>query len=282
MRNSTLTLQSVVSSFPVRARAGVNDVFAISNGNEVYGEIETLCDPDFLVRESAILLKDGVTDYALPDASIRKIRAILPVPSGEILPDRTAPIPFKELGSRIRLSLIPRLSSTVDFTGTVDAGGPGSLDSVFDNTPGVLDTITEDSLIGRLCRVTHANGVVENRVIAGNVATSTIIELNGPLDTVAAAGDTYLVTDNFVILEFSRYITRLTGMSSVLDVPVEFEALFRAGLLARYFRSQDELSEDSQRWENAYENLKKQVRRDVSTQPSISLVRRPAPLPSFE
>lgn len=282
MRNSTLTLQSVVDSFPQRARVGFSNLFAVSNGNEVFGEIETLCDPDFLVRESALLLRDGVTDYALPDSSIRKIRGIMSVPAGEVTPDRSAPIPFQELGQRVRLGATPRVSSSADITGTVDAGGPGDLDTVFDNTAGILDAVEDDALLGRLCRVTHANGVIENRIITGNAVVGTIIELNGPLEAVAAVGDTYLVTDNYVIVEFSRYITRLTAMTSVLDIPVEFEALFRAGLLARYFRSQDELSEDAVKWENAYENLKKQVRRDISTQPALALVRRPAALPDFQ
>lgn len=283
MRPSSLTLTSLVASFPKRVTSGADiATFGVAQANAVFSEIEKLCDPDVLVAESAILLQDGVTDYAAPSTAIRKIRGIYGVNQGEVAPNRERPVPFQELGTRIRLPNSISLSGNDDIQRTVSAGAPSDLNLVFDNTAGYLDAQTDNSLIGRLCIVTHATAVAEYRIICANDQAGTLVTLNGNLNAVAAVGDAYKITSNFLIIEYSRYITRLTAASQTLDIPIDLEDCFAAGLKFRYYLNQDEADEQAKKWEGIYNAKKKEIKSDFSTQAMGAFVNRPAPLPRFQ
>lgn len=283
MRWSTQTLQDVWGSLPARFQNAYQTPLVLTQANAVLAEIEKLCDPDFLVKETAILLKDGVTDYVYPDSSIRRVRGLFSVQPGEVVPDHDSPIPFQELGTRIRLGMTPTVSGVADITGTVDAAGPSGLSLVFDNTAGILDILDDDALTSRLCRVTHASGAIENRIIVGNDPAAFTIALNGDLEAAAATGDTYLVTSDYVIVEFSRYMNRFTAMATVLDLPTDYEEAFKAGLFYRAFRQIEIDGDEAKMWGKIYGGLLSDSKDDASTQASITnFVRRPNRIPDFQ
>jgi|GEM_PF-6815042 len=283
MQWSSLTLNDVIKGLPKRLQHYDAAVFGKQVANGILSDIEKLCDPDFLVKQSALFLQDGVTDYASPDSSLRKIRGIFAVNDGEVIPNREDPVDYSEMGKTIRLLSVPTLSAVDDILGVVDAGGPSSLVKVFDNTAGILDVLEDNILRGRLCSLTHTGtSVVENRIITGNDPAAFTISLNGNLDALALGGDTYTVTYNYLIIEFSRYLTRFTALTDVLDLPMDFEKAFRSGVIYYYYLQADEESDETKRWEKIYYGQLNELKVDASTQIGTALRRKPAPIASFQ
>lgn len=267
MKASTKTLQDFRALLPLVLAGRYQVPFAVQVGNEVLSEIEQLCDPDYLVGETGLLLLDGVTNYPL-DAAIRQIRGVYEVPAGEVAPDRNHPVAHRIVGNDLRLDEAPTLSEEDDITGTVPAAPPADLAVVYDNTAGKLDSaLDEDELAGRLIRVTHASGAVEWRVLKGNTPGSYTADINGRLAAQAAQGDTYLISASYLLIEHARYLTRIaaaTYNTVAVDIPQDFENLFRVGLAYKHHLQADSLSKECKKMEEEYEFLKTSFRADTT------------------
>lgn len=282
MRASARTLQNFLDLIPASLARRYNpSLFGVGAGNEVLSEIEQACDPDLFIGETGLLLSSGVTDYAL-GSSVRHVKGLYGVADGEAAPDTGHPIAHSIVGNKIRLSSEPTLSSEADITGTVDSGAPSDLSKVYDNTAGILNTLQADALKGRLIRVTHtATGVVEDRILKGNTPGSFTADINGVLDSLAVVGDTYLITANFLVLVHNRYVRRLTATTDVVDVPLDFEFLFRAGLTHKYYLQADSLSKETKQWEDKYAEQMQLFRIDTTKPRGTSIRNSPRSIPSL-
>jgi hypothetical protein len=187
------------------------------------------------------------------------------------------------MGNTLRLSAVPVLTEDEDITGTVPVGAPASKAVLYDNTAGKLDSaLEEDALLGRLLKVTHAPGAsqtVEYKVLKGNTPEDFTADVNGELAAVAAQGDAYLITSNFLIIEHQRYLTRVTGTSSLIDIPQDFENLFRHGLIWKYHLQADKLSKETRQWGEDYNALLNTFRIDATKHRGTTVRNSPRSMP---
>lgn len=251
MKHSTMTLEEARDLLPRTLRQRYSGgAFPWKVANLILAEFEKELEDHYFIGEVALLLEAGKTDYVLP-ATVRKLRGIYQVVFPQTgVPYRPAPVDFIQQEQSIRLDVMPILSEDDDITGTVPAGGPGTLDTLFDDTAGKLDadTLDEDALAGRLLRVTHAGGAVEYKLLSGNTPEDTTAEINGALAAVAAEGDTYLITANFYMMEVVKYLTRLTALEDTLPIPQDWEAAFIAYLRYYYEAQSEEGSANTSFW----------------------------------
>lgn len=282
MKASTKTLQNMLEYIPLLLRGRYGTPLAVQFSNEVLGEMEQVCDADHFVGETGLLLVEGVTDYPL-DAAVRHVKGIYAVQAGDVIPDKHHPVGHELIGTMLRLEAVPTLTGDEDITGTVPAGAPASKAVLFDDTAGKLDSaLEEDELLGRLVKVTHAPGAsqtVEYKVLKGNTPDDTTADVNGELAALAAQGDTYLITSNFLIIEHQRYLTRVTGASSVLDIPQDFENLFRFGLTWKYHLQADKLSKETRQWGEDYNALLNNFRIDATKHRGTAVRNSPRSMP---
>lgn len=274
MKASAKTLQNFQELLPLVLARRYQTPFLVQVANEVLGEIEKSCESDYLVGELGLVLRDGVTDYAL-DAAIRHVRGIYEVPAGAIVPDRDHPILHRVFGSTLRLDEPPTLSGDADISGTVPVGATADKTKVYDNGASKFGSYEADELAGRLVRVVHAAGTTEYRILKGNTPASSVVDINGELAALALAGDTYLVTADFFIIEHARYLSRVTTSNyntAAVDIPQDFEDLFRVGLTYKYHLQADSMSKETQKLEEEYEALKALFRADT-TKPRGTSVR---------
>lgn len=286
MQASTKTLDNMIAQLPlVMQRRYDPNVLGVALANEILGEIEREVEADFLVKEFGILTKTGVTDYVLP-GTVRQIRGLYPVPAGDVYADKDDPQDFEVRGSTLRLVELPTISSDADISGTVTSSPPADKSKVYDATVGKLDqtVLTTNKLISRLIKVTHANGTIEWRVLKGNTPASGngTADINGELDAQAAAGDAYLISKNFLVLEAVKYFTRLTVSTGVLDIPQDFELLFRAGLHHRYHMQSDELSTEAKAWGEQYYAQLQKYGADVTRIRGTAQRNKPRSMPGFQ
>lgn len=254
MNPSVRTLGNIIDMLPlVLARRYVKEVFGVNAANEVISEIEQLCEPDYFVGESGLLLRAGVTNYPLP-SSVRQIKGLYEVPAGDVVPDKDHAIDHSLQGNTLRLAEPIALTDDDDITGTVPASPPSDLTVVYDTAKFGSTLVSEDELAGRLVKLTHAAGTVEYRVLKGNTPDDFTADINGELAAQAAAGDTYLITSNFLIIEHTRYLSRFPSgtVATVIDLPQDFEYLFRSGLFFKYNSQADTLSKETTFWKNEY------------------------------
>lgn len=255
MKASVRTLQSILDLLPlVLQRRYDKNTFGVGAANEVLSEIEQLCEADYFVGETGLLLRAGVTDYPLPD-SVRQIKGLYEVPAGDVVTDKLHPIAHVINGNTLRLEDAITLSDDDDISGTVAVGAPSNKAVVYDTVN--FGTLEEDDQMGRLLRLTHANGTIEFRILKGNTPDDSTVDINGELDALAAAADTYLITSNFLIIEHTRYLARLPAgtTATVIPLPQDFENLFRAGLFFKYHTQADNLSKESKFWGEEYGRL---------------------------
>ncbi len=252
MKASTATLGDVLDLLPLTlARRYDKGRFGAKAANEVLSEIEQQCDPDLFVGESGLILLEGVTDYRLPD-SVRQIKGLYVVPAGDVVPDRDHPVAHQFLGNKLRLEEPWTLSDDADISGTVSASPPSDKTQVYHTS--LFAALEEDALVSYLARVTHASGSVEYAILKGNSTTAALV--NGELAAQAVAGDSFLITTNFLLIEHQRYLARFTpgdaALTTVLDLPQDFEYLFRCGLFLRYHSQSDSLSKETKFWAEEY------------------------------
>lgn len=263
MKASSLTLGDVLNLLPLTLKRRYDPAkFAPGAANEVLADIEK-CDSDLLVGETGILLVEGVTDYRLPD-SVRQIKGLYLVPAGDVVPDIGHPVAHEFFKDRIRLAETPTMSDDDDISGTVSISAPSDKTLLYHLT--AFADLDEDALISRLAKVTHANGVVEYAILKGNSTTEA--NINGELVALATAGDTFLVTSNYMLLQHQRYLARVpTGAAAdatVIDIPQDFDYLFRAGMFFRYHAQSDSLSKETKFWEAEYLNELEKFNVDTS------------------
>jgi len=253
VKKSVKTLQNFIDLLPLAiGRRYDKNTFGVGVANEILSEIETSCDPEYFTGESGLILISGVTDYTLPD-SVRQIKGLYSVPGGEVVPDRNHPIAHRLLNSSIRLEEELSLSSDDDISGTVSVTPPEDKTVIYD-TVNLGSDLETNALAGRLLAVTHGSDAVEYRVLKGNTPDDFTADINGELASLAIVGESYLITSNFLIIEHTRYLGRFpTGSTTtVLDLPQDFEYLFRCGLLTKYHSQSDNLSKETTYWANEY------------------------------
>lgn len=279
-----MTLEGAQNLIPAVLRSRYSDDFLVAVGNEVLGDIEQECDPDYFRAETPLILLEGATDYALPD-SVRHVRGVYEICAGDVTPDRNHPVAIEVLGNTLRLGEPWSLSETEDISGTVAAGAPAAYNLLFDDTAGKLDgtDLEDDELKSRLVTITHAApaSVVEYRIALGNSVDDTTVTLNGNLLALAIAGNTYRITSNFLIIEHTRYLTRFTAKAGVLPVSQEFEKLMRIGLTYKFHFQADEMSREAKEWQTKYQDELDRFRIDT-TKPRGMVPRNvPRSLPSL-
>lgn len=254
MKPSVKTLKNFVDLLPlVLAKRYDANTFGPAIANEVLSEVEQSCDPEYFTGETGLLLLSGVTDYPLPD-SVRQIKGLYQVPDGEVVPDRGHPIPHQALNRIIRIETDLSISNNADISGAVSASPPASKSNVY-NTSLLGSAVTANKLAGRLIKVTHiADSSIEYRILKGNTPSSFTADINGELNSLAVASDTFLITSNYLIIEHNRYLNRFpTGSATaILDLPQDFEYLFRCGLFFKYHAQSDNLSKEASFWGNEY------------------------------
>lgn len=286
MKASAKTLQDFVNLLPVVLAKRYQPAFTVAVANEILAEIEQACDPDYLVAETGLLLLENVTDYVLP-ASVRNIRGLYGVVAGDLVPDKNHPIAHEVHRNTLRLACAPHLSATANISGTVSAAPPADKTKVYDSTAGKLDTaLDEDELKSRLVKVTHANGTIEYRILSGNTPTSKVADINGELDALALAGDTYTITANFLMIEHLGYLSRFPGtgatpLAVTVDIPQDFEFLFRTGLTAKYHLQADSLSNEASAWGKQYADQLQGFRIDTTKARGTATRNQPRSLPSL-
>lgn len=258
MKYSTLTLEEAVDFLPRTLRQRYSGgAFAWKAGNVILADFEKELEDHYFIGEVALLLESGVTDYVL-DPAIRHLRgAYQVIPSIGPTPYRPQPLKFIQQEQSIRFDTPPLISSddASDITGTVPMGGPGTLDTLFDNTVGKLDTtvLDDDALAGRLVRLTHTvGGAVEWKLLRGNTVADYTANVNGAFAALAAVGDTYLITANFYMLEVVKYLTKLSAITDILPIPTDWEACFMAHLRYRYEAQSEEGSQNTAFWFREY------------------------------
>lgn len=254
MQASSKTLESLLALLPRNVQQRYNPAtWSVPKANIVLADIETETDPDFLKAERAILLLNGVTDYAL-DSSVRATLGLYEVLPGDVRPCKSYPMPFDVIGETLRLTEPAALTGTDDVTGTLLAGSH-TTSRIYDNTSGKLDAFDINELKGRILRVTHLPGasqVVEDRIIVSNDPVAKTATINGAFSFTPASSDTYLISDNFLILAYMRYLRRFTSVTSVLDLPQDFEELFLCGMRWQYEKQVEEGSKEAQLAFQAY------------------------------
>lgn len=281
MKASAKTLQNYLDLIPLVLKVRYGTPFAVQAANEILSEVEQLCDADYFVGETGLLLLEGRTNYPLAD-SVRHVKGVYGVALGDVVPDKAHAVKHEIQGSTIRLEEVPLLDEQEDIAGTVPAGAPSDTSVLFDDTAGKLDSaLEEDELQGCLLRVTHASGAVEYRILRGNTPDDFTANINGELAALAALGDTYLITANFFIIEHQRYLTRLAAATSVVDLPQDFENLFRAGLTWKYNHQADTLSKETKQWGERYASLLNNFRVDASKIRGTSVRNSPRSMPSL-
>ena len=258
MKNSILTLEDAVDFLPRTLRQRYSGGgFAWKAGNVILADFEKELEDHYFIGEVALLLTSGVTDYVL-DPTIRHLRgAYQVIPSIGPTPYRPQPLKFVQMENFIRFDTAPLISSDddADITGTVQGGGPATLDTLYDNTLGQFDAtvLDDDALAGRLVRLTHTvSGAVEWKLLRGNTVADFTANVNGEFLALAVAGDTYLVTANFYMLEVVKYLTKLTALTDVLPIPTDWEACFMAHLRYRYEAQSEEGSQNTAFWYREY------------------------------
>jgi hypothetical protein len=282
VKASTQALKDVIALLPlVLAKRYDPNVFGVAAANKILSEVEQSCDPDFFTEESGLVLLSGVTDYELPN-TVRQIRGLYQVQAGDVVTDRDHPVSHSMLNNRIRLSDLPDMSSTADIVGTVPSGAPSDKTKVYDNAK-LGSAVAANALLSRLIRVTHASGVVEYKILKGNTPSSFTADINGSLTTLAAVGDTYLITANFLIIEHTRYLNRLTPGSTtgIIDLPQDFEGLFHAGMFFRYHAQADNLSTETKFWQEEYARLTNSFMVDTTKVRGTNIQNSPRPIPSL-
>lgn len=252
MKPSAKTLQNILDLLPlVLQRRYDKNTFGVGAANEILSEIEQLCEPDFFVGETGLLLRAGVTDYPLPD-SVRQVKGLYEVLAGDVVTDKNHPIAHTLVGNTLRLAEPITLSGDDDITGTVAVSPPSDKAVIYDTVN--FGSLEEDDQLSRLVKVTHANGIIEYRILKGNTPDDSTVDINGELDALPLAGDAYLVTSDFLIIEHTRYLSRLpTGTTAtVIPLPQDFEYLFRCGMFFRYHSQADNLSKETKLWADEY------------------------------
>ncbi len=286
MKASAKTLQNFVDLLPLVLARRYAPLFAVAAANEILAEVEQSCDPDYFSVETGLLVLEGITDYTLP-ATVRAIRGVYGVLAGDVVPDKNHPVTHELHRNTLRLLSLPVVSDNDDISGTVSVSPPSDLRKVYDATAGKLDTaLDDDELKGRLVRVTHLTGTVEDRILAGNTAADKTADLNAELAALAVAGDAYLITDNFLIIEHNGYLTRFPGtgnapLSPVVDLPQDFEFLFRAGLTYKYHLQADALSKETDSWRTQYAEQLQTFRIDTTKARGTSTRNQPRSIPSI-
>lgn len=278
MKASTKTLQNHLDLVPRTLVGRYMPAFGVACGNEILADLEQACDPDVFVGETGLVLLEDVLDYALP-ATVRNVKGLYPVAAGDCIPDRDHAYPHRVVGDSLRLLEAFTFSDDEDISGTVAASPPADLTAVYDTTAGKLDTLEDDELLGRLIRVTHASGVVEYRILKGNTPASFTADINGSLRAQAAAADAYLITPNFLIIEHNRYLTRLTAATETVDIPQDFEFLFRAGLAWKYNLQADQLSRETKTWGDTYADQLQNFRIDTTKARGTAIRNQPRSMP---
>ena len=231
--------------------------------NQIISDIEKNSNADYFIAETALLLAAGQVDYPLIDA-VRHVRGIFEVPVGTVVPDRNHPIRFKEMGPQlVRLDYPYILTGNEDITGTATGG---STTTLVDSTADKLDDeINDNDLVGRMAIITHiADSSVEYVLIFTNDTATTTATLSKPLLSAVAAGDTYVITSDFLLLEYEKYLTRVTGLSSVLDIPQGFEDIFEAGLKFKYYAQIEPHGREAKTWYDIYTIRLRELKIDLS------------------
>ena len=262
-----MTLTTLRGFIPAVFRSRYGDDFLIGVANEILADIEEECDPDYFRMESALLLKQYVQDYPLPDTA-RHIRGLYSVPCGWVTPDRDFCLPVQIIGSKFRIDTPFIFSANTDVTGTASTNAADN-SSLTDTTAGKLDAsvFSDNQLKSRLIKIVHGagnGGQTEYRILIGNTVASENVAFNGDLDAPVKSGEAYTITDNFLILDHVRYLTRFTAITGVVPLSQDFEKLLRTGLTFKYHFQADEMSPEAQAWAKLYQAELDRFRIDTS------------------
>lgn len=247
---STQTLTNFLDNLPrtLRGRYSANnDAFGITRANHILSQIQKEIDSDFYRGHFPLILSDGITWYEKSsiDSSIRKILGIYEVPPDGVNPDMSNPVPFRDKGTHLELRNIPVVDTDDDFTGTVTAASGALLDRFIDTGSATLAALDDDKLRSTLCGYTDASlGTTTYFVVAGNDSSEGIISLNGNVAELPVAGDTYSITYNYFMVFAKRYITRVSGLSTAIDIPQDWEELFELGLRWKFAMQTEENDKD--------------------------------------
>lgn len=243
---SVKTLADLISLIPRDMQTRYSGTaFSREKANSVLAELEQIADPDFFKTEGYIVLTEGLKEYAFGD-SIRQIRGIFQVESGDTTPDKKHPVLFEIIGKVIRLSSDFTMSGDDDVAGTATGG------SLLDLT-GDFSAYEEDELLGRLATITHLAGGTSQAIIRSN--TTTTISFARSLSTTVANGDTFSITNNYLVTEYVRYLARFETSASVFDMPIDYEQLMVVGLKAQYYEHQDPASTEAKNYRGIYGKL---------------------------
>lgn len=273
MKMSSLTLQNIKDMIPLQLTGRYSSTdFPANAFNEISQHLEKYADTDYMTAEMIIPQENGITDYALNDR-VRQPRGLYLIPTDlpldanrhvvvtgdaqasypDIHPDKANPIRFDQFGNTLRVYQTPSVEEpihTEDRT-IVDATG-STTQKIYD--VGSSSPLEEDEqLRGKAIIITQANGNVDHLIIADNDDDNSYARVNGEMTDTPEAGTVYSIYNNFWIFEYAIYLPRLSALSDSINVPLDFEAVYKWGMFWKYYAQEGENKVEIDRYQNMFE-----------------------------
>lgn len=299
MKLSTLTLQKLKDMVPrqLTGRYSVED-FPASIFNEISAHLEKYADTNYMTDEMIIPQENGITRYRLDDR-VRQPRGLYEIPKDGTLnasrhvvvagnahqsipslhPDKSNPIRFDQFGNDLVINHSPAVSFSIhtDSRNIVDSTG-STTKKLFDvDASGPLDE--DENLRGKGIIVTHDNGDVDHLIIAENNSTENSLRVNGEMSVAPNDNTVYSIYNDFWILEFTIYLPTVSALGDSLNIPKDFEQVYRWGMFWYYYAQEGENKVEIDRYQNLFEQEKSRFCSDQNRFRSDNFITVPRDVP---
>jgi len=237
------TLTDILNTIPETGWRRFSEAFWVAKANFVLNEIETALSGPFLTQEVAVPLVGGVSMYRIPD-SLRKVQRIR-WPSchglGRYDDDPSTKPWYEIVGKNFRLRETPTFTPdppdrtvTQQYNDTDAEQQKLEYVQIFD--PQLVLGGWSESQAGRAVILNHGDGTYETMRAVGTVVDSlgnTVLLMNGSFEKPAKAGQTALVTSNFILVEGFKRLAKFVSLTSESPIPDEWDRALAKGL--RYY-----------------------------------------------
>ncbi len=299
MKLSTKTLQNLKDEIPRQLTGPYSEEdFPVEKFNEISAHLEKYCDTNYLTAEIIIPMEDQITDYPLDD-KVRQVRGLYTIPTGGVLdangqvvtassvssvpasthPDKDNPIRFDVFGNILRIGFVPSTSEPIfedsrtinDATGSTllklyDVGGGSPLD-------------TDENLRGKAIIITYNSGVVDYLIIATNDGDDEYIRVNGQMSEIPDTNTVYSIYNDFFVLEYTVYLPTISLLTDTIDVPVDFESVYKWGLYWKYYAQEGENKVEIDRYQKLFEQEAMRFASDQNRYRSDNFITIPRSIP---
>jgi len=272
----------------------------IDRFNEISSHLEQYCDIDYMTAQMIIPMEDKINRYKL-DNKVRQVRGLYLIPSAsavafpsgtsngnylpEVSPDKENTIRFDQFGNFIDIQNIPSVSDPI-FTSSrlvlLDTGS--TLKKLFDIEAGGSPLDTKTNLRGKGVVVTHSTGAVDHLIIADSDGTEMSLTVNGEMSAIPDLNTVYSIYNDFWVMEYAIYLPRLDvdgALTQTIDVPIDFEEVYRTGLFWHYYTQEGENKVEIDRYQKLFDEQKSRFTSDQVRFRSDNKITIPRSIPSF-